>query len=91
MGRRSDNQVFVKSLFTRLIGEYGSETGERLVRLIAEELGGLTVYIPSVRHLERETVRAEVRRLFRGDNHRELAIRFGISEASVRRILKERR
>lgn len=46
---KSDNRQAVNAFFNRLLSELGQELGGRCIRIIVEELGGLAVYVPSVR------------------------------------------
>ncbi|MFD2755399.1 Mor transcription activator family protein [Comamonas terrae] len=61
---------------------------EELVRRYVQRLGGVQVYVPTERFLDRERVAEEIRASFDGCNARELATRYGLSVRWVRQILE---
>ena len=60
---------------------------EELVRRYVQRLGGVQVYVPTERSLDRERVAEEIRASFDGRNARELAGKYGISVRWVQKIL----
>ncbi len=63
-------------------------SGNDVLRVMYEELGGMRITVPTIRDLEIEARDKRVRLKFRGDNHNELAERFGLSVRHVRRIVQ---
>ncbi|WP_370646129.1 Mor transcription activator family protein [Pseudacidovorax sp. NFM-22] len=59
-----------------------------LMRRLAACLGGMEIYIPRESAAERLTRHEKIRNRFNGRNVRELAKEFGISERTIRRILR---
>lgn len=64
----------------------GIETYRRLVRTY----GGTSVYIPKAESLEKAVRDRQIKEEFDGANYRELAKRYGLTEAWVRSITQER-
>lgn len=62
---------------------------EGLVRL-CEYFGGSSIYIPQKKELLRQKIYQMIYREYDGDNIKELAIRYGVSEATVYNIVRER-
>lgn len=60
---------------------------EELVRRYVQRLGGVQVYVPTERSLDRERVVEAIRASFDGRNARELASKYGISVRWVQKIL----
>jgi Mor family transcriptional regulator len=83
---RSENREALDRYFRRLLAELG-EGGRLAGRILGEELGRLTLHVPSVRTLEREARNATSRREFNGSNIRELARLHRLSPRSVRLIV----
>lgn len=54
---------------------------------VVQRLGGVQVYVPSERTLNRERVVQEIRASFNGRNLRELAVKYGLSVRWVRSIV----
>jgi Mor family transcriptional regulator len=52
-----------------------------------EELGGLQVHFPSLKTLENEIRDRAIRKAFRGDNYRELALEHNLTVRQKRRIV----
>lgn len=63
------------------------EAAATLVRRIVMRLGGLQVYVPRQTLSQRSKRDESVRARFNGRNVRQLALEFGMSERTVRRIL----
>ncbi len=61
---------------------------EELVRRYVQRLGGVQVYVPIERTLERERVARDIRAGFDGRNAKELARKFGVSLRQVQRLLE---
>lgn len=62
---------------------------EELVRRYVQRLGGVQVYVPTERFLDRERVAKEIRASFDGCNAQQLASKYGLSHRWVRQILQE--
>lgn len=62
---------------------------EELVRRYVQRLGGVQVYVPTERSLDRERVAEEIRASFDGRNARELACKYGISVRWVQKLILE--
>ncbi|CAB5697632.1 Mor transcription activator family protein [Comamonas aquatica] len=60
---------------------------EALVTRVVQRLGGVQVYVPNQRSLERDRLVREVNRRFDGRNIRLLALEFGVSVRYIRRLL----
>lgn len=65
----------------------GSLDGEGLALFVSEVVGGQLVYFKTSRMLTMPARDAEIRRAFNGRNHRELAMRYGLSEQRIRDIV----
>lgn len=61
---------------------------EALVSRVVRRLGGVQVYVPNLRSMERERVANEIRASFNGRNTRELARTYGVSLRQVQRVLE---
>ena len=60
---------------------------EALVSRVVQRLGGVQVYVPARRIVQRDKLGQELMAHFNGRNTRELARRFGISVRQVQRLL----
>lgn len=60
---------------------------EALVTRVVQRLGGVQVYVPSARSLEKTKMAAEIRERFTGRNARELAKVYGLTPRHIRRLL----
>ena len=69
-------------------GAGGEDLTEELVRRV-QRLGGVQVYVPTERSLDRERVAEEIRASFDGRNARELACKYGISVRWVQKLILE--
>lgn len=63
---------------------------EELVRRYVQRLGGVHVYVPGQRAVDRRRVAQEIRDSFDGCNAFELSRRFGLSVRQVQRILESK-
>ena len=63
---------------------------EELVRRYVQRLGGVQVYVPTERFLDRERIAQEIRANFDGCNAFKLASEYGLSPRRVRQILREK-
>jgi Mor family transcriptional regulator len=66
---------------------FGALIAERVCR----NLGGQMIYIPRGRRLDLIKRNEEIYAKFRGDNHGELARRYGLCERSIHLIIKKER
>lgn len=64
---------------------------EALVSRVVQRLGGINVYVPVSRIVQREKLAQEIATHFNGRNTRELARRFGVSVRQVQRVLSNQR
>jgi Mor family transcriptional regulator len=62
---------------------------ERICADISAAVGGQKVYIPVKRPFSYAERNAEIRAAFHGNNHSEVAERFGLTPRHVRRVLKK--
>lgn len=65
--------------------------GYHIMRAIAETCGGSQVYIPKADSIARCARDEAIWRDFRGDNHRELARKYGVTDVHIYRIVKRMR
>ena len=79
----------IQSFGSRMVAEYGRSTGEAIVRALHEEAGGMRIRVPALSDLVRQQRDDRIRKLFNGANHQELAIRFGLTDTHIRRILEK--
>lgn len=64
---------------------------EELVRRYVQRLGGVQVYVPTERFLDRGRIAQEIRENFDGCNAQKLASDYGLSVRRVRQILQHER
>jgi len=69
--------------YDEIIGIAGFEA----ICAFAEHLGGLTVYVPSVRTIFARCLEEEARKHFTGNNYASLSKKYGFSERHIRRAL----
>lgn len=62
-------------------------TPQTVVRILVQTFGGARISIPTQKYLDRIERNRKIVKMFYGGNYRELAIRFGLTENSVRRIV----
>jgi Mor family transcriptional regulator len=62
---------------------------ENAIRL-SQRMSSLRIYVPSFEKLIRERRDARIRAEFTGFNHRELALRYGLSETWIRMIVQRK-
>lgn len=60
-----------------------------LIRL-CEHFGGSSIYIPQKRELLRQKIYQMIYREYDGSNIRELAVKYGVSEATVYNVVRDR-
>ena len=96
---KSKNYEIVQGLFKRLYATFGAKSGDEVINIIVQELGGFRVSIPDFKDLNRLERNRKIRAQFfsemkSGDEreriYRILAARWGISPVQVRRIINER-
>lgn len=63
--------------------------GIKALMLLAQEVGGTTLYVPKAESLVQEVRDRKIRAEFNGSNYRELARKYNLSESWVRRIVRE--
>jgi Mor family transcriptional regulator len=69
--------------FDAIMEQYGFDA----VCIIADYLGGSTIYIPSKRYIFLRCLEKEAESEFSGKNYQSLTRKYGISERHLRRIL----
>lgn len=57
---------------------------------LCEHFGGSSIYIPQKRELLRQKIYQMIYREYDGDNIRELAVKYGVSEATVYNVVRDR-
>ena len=58
------------------------------VHILAHQLGGTQLYIPRGKILGRRDNNVRIRQEFRGNNYRELAAHYDLSESRIRQVVK---
>lgn len=58
------------------------------VKVLAHQLGGQAVYIPRGHLVQRSNAAADIQRDFKGNNHLELAQRYGVTPMRIRQIVE---
>lgn len=59
-------------------------------RLLVRSFSGSSLYIPKIESLEKPIRDAMIREEFNGNNYRELGLKYGLTEAWIRDIVKEK-
>ena len=59
------------------------------VRVAARQIGGRNIYIPTCVRVELEERDEGIRAEFKGNNHQELAAKYGVSDTRIRQILEK--
>ena len=72
--------------YDTLVEQFGFDA----VSAIVENLGGSTVYIPSMRTIFARCLEKEAVKEFRGGNYRQLIQKYGFSERHLRRVIHGR-
>lgn len=72
-----------------LKAETALQIGEDVAGVIADDWGGQSLYIPMNLGSKRATRNAQIYKEFTGDNHQELARKYGLSDSFIYRILKD--
>ena len=89
MTTTSDNRAALDEWFSALLTDFGSKSGEAIIKSFIAHCGGLRITVPSREDLTREERDRRIRALFNGRNYSELAERFTNSKGdalSVRQI-----
>ena len=63
------------------------ELGVEKVKLLFKEFGGTSVYFPTEKMIYKEARDREIISKYNGFNHKELAIKFNMSESYIRAII----
>lgn len=96
---KNNNHEMIQSLFKRLYATFGEKSGDEVINIIIQELGGFRVSIPDIKDLNRMERNRKIKAQFlsemkSGDEreriYRILAYRWGMSPVQVRRIVSER-
>lgn len=90
-GRRCNNGNHreLEELYHRLCIISGPLTPPVVIKVIIQTLGGSRVSIPTLKYLERIERNKRIRNAFHGGNYRELAVRFGLTENMIRRVVHD--
>lgn len=87
---KNGNHRELEELYHRLCIISGPLTPQAVIKVIIQTLGGSRVSIPTLKYLERIERDKKIKNAFHGGNYRELAMRFGVTEITVRRIVHRR-
>lgn len=74
-------------MFGRLVRELGAVDAEKVVTVIAEEIGGCRLVFPDLPAINRMVRNEQIRVRFTGSNHQELAMRYHKHPRQIRRII----
>lgn len=85
--QRQDVREALQQWIQRVLHEYGTETGQAIIKSFLEECGGRRIRVPDMYDLYRMDRDRIICGKFTGQNHEELAIAFRISVSQVRRIV----
>lgn len=77
-------------IVARLHHEYGICQTLQIVRVLAEEIGGVRISFPDIQELNRMERDRRIACEFNGANLDELALRYRLHRRQVRRIVRER-
>ncbi|TLM60961.1 MAG: hypothetical protein FDZ69_13715 [Deltaproteobacteria bacterium] len=84
---RDDNRGLIRQLLLRLHVDFG-ELAPAIIKIMAEEVGGARLIFPDMKALCRSDRNSRIRADFKGNNHEDLAIKYGIKKRQVRRIVQ---
>lgn len=85
-----DSREAVYGFFKRIYSTFDEKSGDEIINIFIQELGGLRVSIPDHGDLYRIERNKKIRAKFIGNNHKELALLFGLSAIQIRRILQNK-
>ena len=75
--------------FDNIIKQKGAD-GFETVYALADEIAGLTFYMPSTRRIFAECLHIELTQEFNGSNYTNLSKKYGFSERHIRRIVGQK-
>lgn len=84
---KDGNHRELEELYNRLCLTSEQLTPRAVMKVIIQTLGGSRISIPTLKYIERVERDKKIRSVFHGGNYRELAVRFGLTENSIRRIV----
>ena len=84
----ADHAAFVLQTEIGIDAERAEHAGYMIMRRLAEAVGGAGVYIPTADSIERHERDEAIWREFKGDNHAELARRYGVTTIHIYRLIK---
>jgi Mor family transcriptional regulator len=87
MPKNLENGKMLTDLYDRLSHYSQPLTAEMVMKIIIQTMGGARVSIPTMKYLDRARRNTSIRNAFHGGNYAELAIRFGLTEGMVRKIV----
>lgn len=94
MPKRSENRELINECFFRLLDKdegLGPELGAKAIKIIVDELGGLTIYVPSQRTFEIEARDNAIRVDYgKGSSYTSISEVTGLTTREVRRIIHEK-
>jgi Mor family transcriptional regulator len=73
-------------LCRQLCENFGPASAAKIIETLVYTVGGERITIPSIQDLERRARDRKICDVFRG-NYQECAIRFGLSETTIRRVV----
>jgi Mor family transcriptional regulator len=85
--RSDENDKAIQAFFNQLCSDFGHASGEAIMRLFINMLGGMRITVPTIKEINRKERDQKIRNMFHGDNHRELAKVFDLTEGQIRRIV----
>jgi Mor family transcriptional regulator len=68
---------------------YAEAIGVKSLLNLSKELGGITVYIPKPENLFKDVIFKNIKKEFNGYNHQKLALKYSLSERTIRNIVAE--
>ena len=84
----ADHAAFVLQTEIGIDAERAEHAGYMIMRRLAEAVGGAGVYIPTADSIARHERDEAIWREYRGNNHAELARRYGVTTIHIYRLIK---
>lgn len=78
-----------RKLSGRISEAEAAEVGDAVMHHIRAEFGGLAFYLPKGHSFDVSARHWEIYNKFTGDNHKALALEFGLTEIHIYRVVKE--
>ncbi len=83
---RGENLTTIEDLFSQLHVEFGA-MAPKIIKTLIMVLGRTRITFPDFEYLYRAERNRRIKAEFRGANHEDLAIRYGLKVRQIRRIL----